>query len=146
MPENPAVAHDSIRSLRAVSGVALLILILGGCKGLPETVMDSDLPAPVDMESRYSSDVVNTDTHITAGEFLFSGMVRDIDRSIDETRTRFVDHGWTESGFDAGNRTGRLVFRKGDRQATVTIMGNSIDPAMSRGMIVVKPVPPADQG
>jgi hypothetical protein len=135
---------------------AWLVLHAGGCvarlgrmasrlgSGQPETILESDVAAPPEMESRHASEIDQGSGRLLGGRFTFRGPIQESDAFAEEMVEAFVERGWSLQQRRVGTHEGRLVFDKDTRRVTVDFRSNPINPAMSRATVVVEPVSSGD--
>ena len=127
----------------AAALVALLaacpLLPMGGCASdHPLTLLESDVPAPPEMDVRYSFDIVRDGGELSGGRFVLAGRVDDVVKVADETSSRYTSSGWTVRERTVMPAQAVLVFEKGSRTARVEIEKRRIDPQMSSAIVVLR--------
>lgn len=115
------------------------------CSGLPNTVLESDVPIPPGMEAITTADVDRTGGVITRVRVVCRGDLRSMSDTSDRMRDAFALQGWTCTAIDARPETATMTFSKDDRIATVDVHINRIDPKMGSAVLRVRPAgtPPA---
>ena len=118
---------------------------VAGCSGLPNTVLESDVPIPPGMEAITTADVDRTGGVVTRVRVVCRGDLRSMADTSDRMRGAFAMQGWTCTGIDARPETATMTFEKDDRIATVDVHINRIDPKMGSAVVRVRPAgtPPA---
>lgn len=119
--------------------VARAARLLSG-KGDP-TVLESDIPAPPDLESRHATGVDQRGEVLTGGRFTYRGSVGETDAYADEIVGLYAERGWTLWRREVGPGHGKIFFRKDSRQVEVNYRVNPIDPAMGSATVLVGPIP-----
>ena len=105
--------------------------------GEPETILQSDVGAPPEMESRHSTDIDHDGDTLVGGRFSYRGNIEETDAFAKEVSERYTSRGWTAWQTSVHPRNGNLIFRKDDRQAEVDFTVSTIEPAMSRATVTV---------
>lgn len=105
--------------------------------GDPDTVLESDVGAPPEMESRHSTGIDHDGETLVGGCFSYRGSIEETDAFAKEVSERYTSRGWTVWQSSVHPRNGNLIFRKGDRQAEVDFTVSTIEPAMSRATVTV---------
>ena len=107
---------------RILPAMILLVLwsTLGtGCGSGPAMILESDIPAPPEMESRHSSNIDQRSGTLDGGKFTFRGPIED------------VVH---------------FIFHKGNRDVEVNFRAGQLNPTMSEVTVIVRqtatPTPP----
>jgi hypothetical protein len=118
---------------RAVSKVGGLF---GG--GEPETIMESDVAAPPEMESRHASGIQNDGDTLVGGRFTFRGPLEETDAFAQELTERYTVRGWTVVRSQVDPVRGTLLFQKEGREAEVVFRANALDPAMAQATVTVR--------
>lgn len=131
---------------RAVSKVGGLF---GG--GEPETIMESDVAAPPEMESRHAVGIDNDGDTLVGGRFTFRGPLEETDAFAQELTLRYTERGWTVERSQVDPVQGTVVFRKEGREAEVLFRTNALNPAMAQATVTVRrvaasPAKPAADG
>lgn len=110
--------------------------ILGACSS-GQTLLESDVPLPPNMESVRSADIRRAGGTVTGGRFVLAGSVSDARDALDETIERYRSNGWSLVDSARGLDHSTAVFRKGSRTATVSIERRTLSPDMSSGSLVI---------
>ena len=139
------VAADGCAA-RAVSKVGGLF---GG--GEPETIMESDVAAPPEMESRHAVGIDNEGDTLVGGRFTFRGPIEETDAFAQEITARYAERGWVVERSQVDPVQGTLLFRKDSREVEVLFHSNALNPAMAQATVTVRrvatsPAKPASGG
>jgi len=134
---NRHAARIILLSLLLFSG-----LLLTGCKGPPEVVLESDVPNVAGYEPLVTRNLQREDGRISGVEVLYRGDIDDPVRQVNDTQSRFSAQGWTLVSKQARGATTILNFRKDSRSARVEIAMNQLDPMTSPAHLQVFPTPP----
>ena len=94
-------------------------------------VLDSDIPNISGFEAIVTRDIVRTGGEMSSVEVIYRGDVIDSNTNVSETRSRFIDNGWTLVSEQSRGETTIINFVKPPRWAKVQIALNQIDPMMS---------------
>jgi hypothetical protein len=121
----------------AVRAVSKVSRVLGGEN---ETILESDVAAPPDMENRHSSGIEQTGDTLMAGQFTFRGHIEEPVVFSDEIIERYKERGWGIGRREIETNHGRLTFRKDDREVEVDFRGNPVNPWMSQATVIVRRV------
>ena len=105
--------------------------------GEPETILQSDVGAPPEMDSRHSTGIDHDGDTLVGGCFSYRGNIEETDAFAKEVSERYTSRGWTAWKTSVNPRNGNLIFRKDDRQAEVDYTVSAIEPAMSRATVTV---------
>ena len=109
----------------------------------PDTILQSDVGAPPEMESRHSTGIEHQGETLCGGRFTYRGVIEETDAFATEVAERYTSRGWSVERRSVLPRSGDLLFRKGDRQAEVDFSVSPIEPAMSRATVTVRTVAPS---
>jgi hypothetical protein len=121
-----------------IAAALLAAAVLSGCgSDRPFTLLDSDVPAPPEMDVRYSFDIARSGGLLSRGRFILSGVVEDINAAANDTVTRYAENGWTLKEQAMLPSLAKLVFVKDQRTATVELIRRRVDPEMSSAVVVV---------
>lgn len=118
--------------------LAILAPAPGGCDAPPETVVGSDVPQIVGLESRHSSEIERDGETLVGGRFLYRGAMRTPVEVADDTMARFKRFGWTLETRRVMPTSAHLTFVKDDREAEVILQVNTLNPAMGAGTLDVR--------
>jgi hypothetical protein len=128
----------------------LIAMLLAGCAvravskvsrvfgGENETILESDVAAPPEMENRHSSGIEQTGDTLVAGQFTFRGHIEETVAFSDEIIERYKERGWGIGLREVETNHGRLTFRKDDREVEVDFRGNPVNPWMSQATVIVR--------
>ncbi len=105
--------------------------------GEPETILQSDVGAPPEMESRHSTGIDHDGDTLVGGCFTYRGNIEETDAFAKDVSERYTSRGWTAWQTAVNPRNGNLIFRKDDRQVEVDFTVSTIEPAMSRATVTV---------
>ncbi|NBX37227.1 MAG: hypothetical protein EBR10_08405 [Planctomycetes bacterium] len=119
------------------------VLLLAGCAGAPEVVLESDVPNVSGYEPLVTRNLLREEGRIAGVEVLYRGDIDDPIRQVNETQSRFSAQGWTLVSKQARAAATVLNFRKDSRSARVEIAMNQLDPMTSPAHLQVFPTPPA---
>ena len=108
--------------------------------GEPETIMESDVAAPPEMESRHALGIENEGETLVGGRFSFRGPLEETDAFARELTERYTERGWSVVRSQVDPVQGTVVFRKDFREAEVNFRENSLNPAMSQATVTVRKV------
>ena len=117
--------------------LAAVMLLAGGCNSQPETVVDSDVPQIVGLESRHASGIEREGDVLMGGHFVYRGEVANPAEMAADTAKIYREHGWTLESSNIGSAGGRMVFVKDDRTVYVDLKANLLDPSMGSGTVDV---------
>ena len=117
---------------RAVSKLSRVV------NGENETILESDVAAPPDMENRHSAAIEQSGNTLVAGEFSFRGHIEETDAFSREIIERYRERGWEVTRNEVEPNHGRLRFRKDDREVEVDFRGNPLNPWMSQATVFVR--------
>ena len=106
----------------------------------PETILQSDVAAPPDMESRHSDGIEHEGETLCAGRFTYRGVIEETDAFAQEVTQRYTSRGWSVQQRSVQPRSGSLTFRKDGRQAQVDFALSPIEPSMSRATVTLQRV------
>lgn len=122
-----------------LGALAVGVALLGGCSSDHAlTLLESDVPAPPEMDVRYSFDIVRDGGELSGGRFVLAGRVDDVAVAADETSSRFTTNGWEVRERTLAAAQATLVFAKGTRTVRVEIEKRRIDPQMSSAIVLVQ--------
>jgi len=138
----PSVAQNILPSARLTWGLAWAVLLIVGCKGTPEVVLESDVPNVAGYEPLVTRNLERTDGRISGVEVLYRGDIVDPVQQVKDTQSRFSAQGWTLVSRQARGAATILNFRKDSRSARVEIAMNQLDPMTSPAHLQVFPTPP----
>ena len=115
----------------------VLLCLLAGCSAKPKMLLDSDVPAPPEMDNRLTDDIRRRGGALVSAKAVYAGMVVDASGRLDVISNRFRDNGWTlvRSSGDAVSAVG--IYAKSDRRCRVRVSKNELAPSMSRTSYVV---------
>lgn len=128
--------------VRLLLATASLAILLVACSAKPSVILDTDIPAPPGLESVFARGLERRGDELIAGRFVFHGRVNDARSLLERTLAQFRARGWTLTSRRTGDASCLAVVVKGDRQATISIVANQIDPPMSKAQIDVSLVGP----
>lgn len=114
-------------------------------KGQNETVLESDVAAPPEMESRYTTGIEHQGETLVGGTFVFRGPLDETDAFATEIRARYTERGWQVARTQVTPTEGRMLFRKDAREVSVDFRANLLNPAMSQATVTVKRLASAPQ-
>lgn len=117
---------------RAVSKLSRVV------NGENETILESDVAAPPDMENRHSSGIEQSGNTLVAGQFSFRGHIEETDAFSKEIIERYRERGWEVTRNEVEPNHGRLRFRKDEREVDVDFRGNPLNPWMSQATVFVR--------
>jgi hypothetical protein len=120
---------------RAVSKISNVIV------GEDETILESDVAAPPEMENRFSSGIEQSGDSLVGGQFTFRGHIEETSAFAQEIVERYRERGWEVTRNEIEPNHGRLRFRKDERVVDVDFRGNPLNPWMSQATVFVKRVP-----
>lgn len=106
----------------------------------PDTILQSDVGAPPDMESRHATGIEHEGETLCGGRFTYRGPIEETDAFAKEVIDRYTTRGWAVQQHTVQPRGGTLVFRKSGRQVEVDFTVSAIEPAMSRATVTVQKV------
>ncbi len=109
--------------------------------GEPETIMESDVGAPPDMESRHSENIELKGETLATGRFTFRGRIEETDSFAQEINERYQERGWKLLRSEIDPTHGRLYYEKDTRLVEVNFKNNPINPSMSQATVMVGPIP-----
>jgi hypothetical protein len=113
--------------------------VLVGCAGdAPLTLLESDVPAPPEMEVRLSTNVVRDGGELSGGRFVMAGPIEDLAKAVEDTVSRYESNGWSVVGREVGAAAATLRFSKSTRAVTVELQRRRIDPGMSSAIVLVE--------
>ena len=117
-----------------------------GCGSGPAMILESDIPAPPEMESRHSANIDQRSGELDGGKFTFRGPIEDVVVFTNESVALFQAQGWTVAKRTVNPTAGDLVFRKGNREVEVNFRAGQLNPSMSEATVIVRqiatPTPP----
>jgi hypothetical protein len=119
----------------AVRAVSKVSRVFGGEN---ETILESDVAAPPDMENRHSSNIEQIGDTLVGGQFTFRGHIEETVAFSDEIIERYKERGWGIGRREVETNHGRLTFRKDDREVEVDFRGNPVNPWMSQATVIVR--------
>jgi len=128
--------------VRLLLATATLAFLLVACSAKPSVILDTDIPAPPGLESVFARGLERRGDELVAGRFVFHGRVDDAPALLERTLAQFRARGWTLSSRRTGAASCMAVVVKGDRQATISVVANQIDPPMSKAQIDVSLLAP----
>ena len=128
-----ALAATDGCAARAISKVGR---VFGG--GEPETIMESDVAAPPEMESRHAVGIDNQGDTLVGGRFTFRGPLEETDAFAQELTERYTVRGWSVVRSQIDPVQGTLVFRKDTREVEVLFHSNALNPAMAQATVTVR--------
>jgi hypothetical protein len=109
-------------------------------------ILESDIPAPPEMESRHSSNIDQRGGTLDGGKFTFRGPISDVVVFTNESVALFQDQGWKVIKRNVQPTKGDLVFRKGNREVELNFRAGQLNPSMSEATVIVRqtaePTPP----
>ncbi|MBX3354623.1 MAG: hypothetical protein KF724_02870 [Phycisphaeraceae bacterium] len=111
------------------------LLLIGGCDAPPETIVGSDVPQIVGLESRNVSGIERDGETLTAVHVVYRGSMRTPVEVAERTIDRYRVHGWTLVERRIQTTSARLTFTKGDRRAVVDLKVSTLNPAMGAGSV-----------
>lgn len=117
-----------------LAGVSLAAA--SGCAG-DRTLLESDVPLPLGMETVRSADIKRAAGTVTGGRFLLAGEVRDASDTLRTTIARFEAEGWRVETREAGLDLSSARFAKNGRVVTLSIARRALDPDMSTAMLEI---------
>jgi len=138
----PHAAQNILISLPRRLGLLFSLLLLIGCKGPPEVVLESDVPNVAGYEPLVTRNLQREEGRISGVEVLYRGDIDDPVRQVNDTQSRFSAQGWTLVSKQARGAATVLNFRKDSRSARVEIAMNQLDPMTSPAHLQVFPTPP----
>ena len=110
----------------------ILICILAGCSAKPKMLLDSDVPAPPDMDNRLTDDIRRRGGELVSAKAVYAGMIVDASGRLAEISNRFRDSGWMISRSSGDGVSAVGIYAKGDRRCRVRVSKNELAPSMSR--------------
>ena len=139
---NPVCRH--LRFLTA----GLVVILLQACSSAPRTLLDSDVPAPADMENRLTDDIKRRGGQLISAHAVYAGMVIDADTTLNGIIARFLDAGWSVQRNSGDEIFAVGVFMKNDRRCRVRVLKNELSPSMSQSsyLVSVEKVTPDSPG
>ena len=109
-------------------------------------ILESDIPAPPEMESRHSANIDQRSGELDGGKFTFRGPIEDVVVFTNESVALFQAQGWTVAKRTVNPTAGDLVFRKGNREVELNFRAGQLNPSMSEATVIVRqtatPTPP----
>lgn len=109
-------------------------------------ILESDIPAPPEMESRHSANIDQRSGELDGGKFTFRGPIADVVIFTNEVVALFQEQGWSVTQRVVNPTAGDLVFRKGNREVEVNFRAGQLNPSMSEATVIVRhtaaPTPP----
>jgi predicted small lipoprotein YifL len=141
-----SLAIDMNRNLPAMILLVLWSTLGTGCGSGPAMILESDIPAPPEMESRHSSNIDQRSGTLDGGKFTFRGPIDDVVQFTNEMVSLFKAQEWTVVKRVVNPTAGDLVFHKGNRDVEVNFRAGHLNPSMSEVTIIVRqtatPAPP----
>lgn len=116
---------------------ALIGTCVVGCDSTPETVVGSDVPQIVGLESRHSSGIERQGETLVAGRFLYRGAMRDPIEVSQNTIARYERFGWSVESRRIMPTSAILLFAKDDREVRIDLKCSMLNPRMGAGSIDV---------
>ena len=117
-----------------------------GCGSGPSMILESDIPAPPEMESRHSANIDQRSGSLDGGKFTFRGPIADVVVFTNESVALFQEQGWKVIKRSVHPTKGDLVFRKGNREVELNFRAGQLNPSMSEATVIVRqsaePTPP----
>ena len=110
----------------------VLLCVLTGCTAKPKMLLDSDVPAPPDMENRLTDDIRRRGGDLVSAKAVYAGTIVDASGRLGAISNRFRDSGWKVSRSSGDGISAVGVFAKGDRRCRVRVSKNELAPSMSR--------------
>lgn len=83
-----------------------------GCGSGPAMILESDIPAPPEMESRHSSNIDQRSGELDGGKFTFRGTIADVVVFTNESVALFQEQGWKIIKRSVHTTKGDLVFAR----------------------------------
>lgn len=129
--------------MRAMGAILLLrcalptVAIVAGCGPTTGPGPAADVPGIYGMDSRFAADLRYSNDTLVGGRVLFAGGVPEAAATATQTAALYRDAGWTETSSTIERGTAKMTFRKGSRAASVRIMQNALDPAMSTAVLTL---------
>jgi|GEM_PF-1617310 len=105
--------------------------------GESETILESDVAAPPDMESRHTSNIEHQGETLCGGRFTFRGPLEESDSFAHEITDRYTQRGWMVTCSHVTPNQGQLFFHKDTRQVEVNFKASPLNPAMSQATVFV---------
>ncbi|MSR33509.1 MAG: hypothetical protein EXS12_01685 [Phycisphaerales bacterium] len=134
------------RNLPAIILLVAWTTLVIGCGSGPSMILESDIPAPPEMESRHSSNIDQRSGELDGGKFTFRGTITDVVEFTNESVGLFLAQGWIVAKREVHPTKGDLVFRKGTREVEVNFRAGQLNPTMSEATVIVRqtatPTPP----
>ena len=134
------------RILPAMILLVALTTLATGCSSGPAMILESDIPAPPEMESRHSGNIDQRSGTLDGGKFTFRGPIVDVVVFTNESVALFQEQGWKVIKRSVHPTKGDLVFRKGNREVELNFRAGQLNPSMSEATVIVRetaePTPP----
>jgi hypothetical protein len=108
--------------------------------GQDESILESDVAAPPDMENRHSTGIEQSGESLMGGQFTFRGHIEESSAFAQEIIERYRERGWELTRNEVEPNHGRLRFQKDQRVVDVDFRGNPLNPWMSQATVFVKRV------
>lgn len=123
--------------------MAIALSALSACSTAPTHFVESDVPVPVGMTVRYSTDLKREQGVLSSGWFILWGNITDVNKTANGTVTRFEEDGWRLVEKSISAKRAALTFAKDSRTTRIDIDARRIDPGSSSATVRVSAEPTA---
>ena len=114
-----------------------LLCTLAGCSMKPKVLLDSDVPAPPEMDNRQTEDIRRRGADLVSAKAVYAGMIVDASSKLNGISNRFRDNGWMVSRSSGDGIFAVGIYAKDDRRCRVRVSKNELAPSMSRTSYLV---------